>query len=250
MSEDKELVTAQALAAALDLSVETIWRYTRENKIPYLEFGGKQYRYHLPDVIRALTAAVKEDTPGYKAEPRPFTYQDYLQLPEEPGYHFEVLDGVLVKEPSPNVMHQRVSRRLQRLLEDYFWQVDAEGELFDAPLDVTFRDITVVQPDLVYVSGADQGIVKDTRLDGPPTLLVEVLSPSSRRRDRLQKLRIYQEARIAHYWLVNPDEKTLECFSLGGDAYTLVASGMDEEVVEPPDFPGLSVPLKQLWQGR
>ncbi|MCR4441312.1 MAG: Uma2 family endonuclease [Peptococcaceae bacterium] len=250
MAGDKELITAQVLAEALDLSVETIWRYTRENKIPYIELGSKQYRYKLADVISALTGSVKEKTAVYKSEPpKRFTYQDYLELPEEPGYRFEILEGMLIREPSPNVMHQRVSRRLQRILEDYFWEHDPEGEIFGAPLDVTFHDITVVQPDLFYVSGEQKRIVKDTRIDGPPALVVEVLSTSSSRKDRLQKLRIYQRVQVQHYWLVNPDEKTLECFSLRDGAYTLVAAGMDEDVVEHPDFKGLSIALKALWVG-
>ncbi len=250
MSENKELITAQVLAKALDLSVETIWRYTREKKIPYIELGSKQYRYKLADVLRTLSGStVQEKAVGYKIEPsKPFTYQDYLTLPEEPGYHFEILKGILIKEPAPNVMHQRVSRRLQRILEDYFWECDPEGEIFNAPLDVTFHDITVVQPDLFYVSGAQKSIMKDTRIDGPPTLVVEVLSPSSSRRDRLQKLRIYQEVKVQHYWLVNPEEKTLECFALHNDTYALVAAGMDEDVIEHPSFAGLSIALKMLWK--
>lgn len=249
MPDDKELITAQALAEALDLSVETIWRYTRENKIPYVELGSRQYRYKLADAIKALTSStVQEKAAHYKTDPnRRYTYQDYLTLPEEPGFRFEILEGVLMKDPSPNVMHQRVSRRLQRILEDYFWEVDSEGEIFNAPLDVTFHDITVVQPDVFYVSGEQKQIVKDARIDGPPTLVVEVLSPSSRRKDRLQKLRIYQGARVQHYWLVNPEEKTLECFSLLDGAYSLVATGMDEDVVEHPGFAGLSIALKALW---
>jgi Uma2 family endonuclease len=141
-----------------------------------------------------------------------FSYQDYLKLPEEPGYRYEVLEGMLVKDPSPNVIHQRVSRRLQRILEDYFLKVDSRGEIFDAPLDVTLGDITVVQPDLFYVSGEQKVIIKESRIDGPPTLIVEILSPSSGRKDRLQKMRIYQQAQVQHYWIVNPEEKTLECF--------------------------------------
>jgi Uma2 family endonuclease len=249
MAEDKELVTAQVLAEALDLSVETIWRYTREKKIPHVELRGKQYRYKLADVISALTGStVQEKAAWYKTGlAKSFTYQDYLLLPEEPGYRFEVLDGMLIKEPSPSVIHQRVSRRLQRILEDYFGACDPEGEIFNAPLDVTFHDVTVVQPDLFYVSGEQKLIVKDTRIDGPPALVVEVLSPSSNRKDRLQKLRIYQEAKVRHYWLVNPEEKTLECFSLRDGDYTLVTAGMDEEVVEHPEFAELSIPLKALW---
>lgn len=249
MTGDKKLITAQSLAEALDLSVETIWRYTREKKIPCVELGNKQYRYKLDDVIRALTdATVQEKAAEYKTEPaKKLTYKDYLELPEEPGYRFEILDGLLIKEPSPNVLHQRVSRRLQRILEDYFWEVDPLGEIFNAPLDVTFHDVTVVQPDLFYVSGEQKQIVKDARIDGPPILVVEVLSPSGSRKDRLQKLRIYQGAQVQHYWLVNPEEKTLECFSLRNGVYALVAAGMDEDIVEHPSFTGLAIALKNLW---
>jgi len=250
MSDNKDLITAQVLAEALDLSVETIWRYTRESKIPYILLGSKSYRYKLADVIRALTnPIVQENACEYGSEDtkKRLTYQDYLLLPEEAGYRFEILDGMLVREPSPNVIHQRVSRRLQRILEDYFREFDSEGEIFNAPLDLTFHDTTVVQPDLFYVSGAQKMIVKNTRIDGPPTLIVEILSPSSIRKDRLQKLRIYQEVPVQHYWMVNPEEKTLECLSMLDGLYAIVATGMDEDVVNDPAFTGLSIPLKALW---
>lgn len=249
MSGDKELITARVLAKALDLSVETIWRYTREKKIPYTELGRKRYRYKLADVISVLERlGVRENSAGYKTEPgKKLTYQDYLLMPEESGYRYEILDGVLVKDPSPNVMHQRIIRRLLRILENFFCEIDSDGEIFIAPLDVTFQDISVVQPDLFYVSGEQKRIVKDARIDGPPALVVEVISPSSNRKDRMQKMRIYQTAGVQHYWLVNPDEKTLECFALRDGLYFLAASGMDEDVVDHQNFPGFSIDLKALW---
>jgi Uma2 family endonuclease/predicted DNA-binding transcriptional regulator AlpA len=250
MAEDKEFITAQDLAAALNLSVETIWKYTREKKIPCVELGSRQYRYQLADVVTALTGSVTREKKAECTTPplKKYSYQDYLELPEEPGYRYEILEGILIKEPSPNVLHQRVSRRLQRILEDYFGEVDPQGEIFNAPLDVTFHDISVVQPDVFYVSGAQKRIVLDARIDGPPTLVAEILSPSSSRKDRLQKLRIYQQAHVQHYWLLYPEEKTLECFSLREGAYSLVAAGMDEDTVEHPSFAGLSIPLKDLWR--
>ncbi len=184
---------------------------------------------------------------GEHSNGKKLTYQNYLQLPDEPGYRYEILDGVLVKDPSPNVIHQRVILRLARVLEDYFREFDPEGEVFIAPLDVTFEDISVVQPDLFYVSGEQKQIVKDTRIDGAPALVVEVISPSSSRKDRMQKLRIYKRAKVQHFWLVNPEEKTLECFALRDEAYFLAASGMDGEVVDHQSFSGLSIDLTGLW---
>ncbi len=260
MSQEKELMTAQILAENLNLSVETIWKYTRDKKIPYIQLGNKQYRYRLEDVIKALSDssvknsgpyAVKENVAGYTLQStRKITYQDYLTLPEEPGYRYEILDGILVKEPSPNVMHQRVSRRLQRILEDYIWEFDPAGEVFNAPLDVTFGDISVVQPDILYISSQQKHTILEARIDGPPTLVVEILSPSSSRKDRLKKLQIYQRAKVNHYWIINPEEKTVECFALRDELYTLVATGLDEDIIEHPDFKELSINLNTLWHGR
>lgn len=233
MMVDSSLITAQTLAKELNLSVETIWRYTRQQKIPFVDLGGRQYRYRLPAVVSALSGKL--------------TYEDYLGLPEEPGYRIEILDGLLVKDLSANVPHQRVSRRLARVLEDYFKVVDPEGEVFVGPLDLTLGKYTVVQPDLFYVAGDQKSLVLYARVDGAPALAVEILSPSSGRKDRLQKLRIYQDAGVQHYWMVDPDQRTMECFCLRDGSYALVAAGMDDEELEHPTFNGLKIALASLW---
>ncbi|MDW7650293.1 MAG: Uma2 family endonuclease [Bacillota bacterium] len=247
MDDKKDLMTAKDLADALDLSVETIWRYTRANRIPYMKLGERQYRYKLEEVTQALASVVKENDQDYNTETKTYTYEDYLALPNEPGFRYEVLEGELVKEPSPNLLHQRISRELEFLLITYFKQTDPKGEVFDAPLDVTFGEITVVQPDILYVAGDHLPIMKKTRIDGAPTLTVEIISESSRRKDRMRKLQIYQKAGVLHYWLVNPLDHTFECFALRDGVYALVATGMDDDVVEHPDFPGLTVSLAELW---
>ncbi len=191
---------------------------------------------------------VREEATNYQADSnRKLTYKDYLELPEKPGSRFEILDGVLIEDPSPSTLHQRAVGLIFRILGDHVWEVDPEGEVFVSPLDTTFGDFTVVQPDVLYVSGEQMEIMKEARIDGAPALAVEVISPSSAQKDKVRKLRIYQEAGVQHYWLVDPEERTLQCFSLREGAYALAAVGMDDEIVEPPGFPGLVIPLKALW---
>lgn len=246
---NQNLITAQALADTLNLSVETIWRYTRNNRIPYTTLGERQYRYNLQEVLAALAGtAVREKAPDYSSGSRKYTYQDYLELSEEPGYRYEILAGELIKEPGPIIVHQRVSRELEFILLVYFRQSDPRGEIFNAPLDLTLGDYTVVQPDILYISGAQREIIQETRIDGSPLLAVEIISESSRRKDRLQKRQIYQEAGIQHFWLVDPHEKTLECLALRDSAYILATAGMDNEIVTHPNFPDLSIPLGELWR--
>jgi excisionase family DNA binding protein len=137
-----KLLTAQELADILNLSVETIWRYTRQKKIPAIELGEKQYRYEKETVLAALTGngtLVKEEHSTY-AKQGGYTYEDYVKLPEEPGCRYEVLEGFLVKEPSPTRYHQWISGRLYRQLADYFDNIDPKGEIYCAPLDMTLTN--------------------------------------------------------------------------------------------------------------
>ncbi len=231
------------------MSVETIWRYTRQKKIPVIKLSEKQYRYEKEEVLAALaggTSMVREDNPVYLKQGG-YTYEDYLKLPEEPGYRFEVLEGCLVKEPSPSVQHQRVSRDLGYQLKTFFDQFDPEGELFSAPLDLTLQDNNVVQPDLLFVSSARKEIKRKERIDGACDLVIEIISPGNRRKDRLQKMEIYRKAGILHYWLVDPEDELLEAFMLKDGNYLLVFTGCRGNQFRHPEFPGLELDLNKIF---
>lgn len=251
----EKLLTAQELADILNLSVETVWRYTRQKKIPTIELGEKQYRYEKEAVLAALARgerdgasgmSVKEERPQY-AKQGEYTYEDYLKLPEEPGCRFEILEGFLVKEPSPSVHHQRVCRELVGQMKDFFDGFDPEGELFFAPLDVTLTTRNVLQPDILFVSGTRREIMRQERIDGPCDLVVEIMSPANRRKDRLQKMEIYRRAGIPHYWLADPEESTLEAFTLKDQNYALIVAGGLGDTFTHPDFPGLNLDLARIF---
>ncbi|HBL49672.1 MAG TPA: DNA-binding protein [Firmicutes bacterium] len=245
----EKLLTAHELAEVLNLSVETIWRYTRQRKIPVVELGEKQYRYKKEAVLSALAHRddlIKEERPIY-AKQGGYSYEDYLEIPDEPGYRYEILEGFLVKEPSPSMQHQRVSRELGYELKKYFDQFDPEGELFYAPLDVTLSNKNVVQPDILFVSGNRKGIMRKERVDGACDLIVEIMSPSDRRKDRLQKMEIYRKSGILHYWLADPEENLLEAFLLKEGNYLLVFTGGPGDEFIHPEFPGLNLNLDKVF---
>lgn len=245
-----KLLTAQELADVLSLSVDTIWRYTRQKKIPVVELGEKQYRYEKEAVLAALATggnlSVKEKHSRYPQQ-NGYTYEDYLEIPEEPGYQFEILEGILVKEPSPSVHHQRLSRELGRQLMPFFDDFDPEGELFFAPLDVTLTTSNVLQPDILFVSGTRKEIIRQERIDGACDLVVEIMSPANRRKDRLRKMEIYRKAGVPHYWLVDPEENTLEAFMLKDGSYTLIAAGGPGDKFAHPEFPELDLDLDRIF---
>lgn len=239
MLKSKELITAHRLAEELDLSVDTIWRYTHEKKIPFVEIGNKQYRYYLDQVLSELA--------GSNAENERVDFESYRKIPWAPGYRLEVLEGALAKDPSPNINHQRIILKLSEILRNYFRAVDTDGELFIAPLDVKLDQYTVVQPDLFYLTGQQKTLVTDYYIDGAPYLVIEVLSNYNRSKDRLQKLQLYQKSKVFHYWIVDPEDKTMECYLLKNGLYSLVAFGIDHDPLEHQDFKGLRIELGQLW---
>ncbi|MGH7407451.1 MAG: Uma2 family endonuclease [Candidatus Methylomirabilales bacterium] len=170
-------------------------------------------------------------------------YGDYTTIPSD-GNRYELLDGDLFVTPAPSPRHQRVSKRLQRLLEAYF-ETRGLGEVFNAPVDVILTLHDVVQPDLVVVAQAAQ--VSDRGIEGIPLLVVEILSPSTRDRDRTIKARRYSALGILHYWIVDPEAKSVECYSLQETRYALRVQGEGHATVTHPDFAQLTLALRDLW---
>lgn len=241
---EKKLLTAREIAELVGLSVETIWRYTRERRIPFLEIEGRQYRYREAEVLAALKTdefGLQEKSAAYAAK---LSYQDYARQAAEPGYTLELIDGILVREPSPTVQHQRVSIRLQTILLDYFQKQDPRAEVLAAPLDLYLDEHTVVQPDLLLFTGDNLPDQTPVRLR--PELVVEILSPASSSTDRVQKLNHYQKAKICHYWLVDPPGEIIECYQLEKSGYLSIAR-FAAGAFKHPGFPGLTFELAELF---
>jgi Uma2 family endonuclease len=162
-----------------------------------------------------------------------FTRADFERLPEDAddGLRYELLDGAIVVTPSPGVAHQTAVLRLARLLED----AAPDGlQVFVAPLDTYLPTDDILEPDVFVVE--ETAIVDDKVQGGVPLLVVEVLSPSSRRRDVGDKLTAYRDAGVPSYWVVDPVEPRLRVWRLEDGAYVEVAdvSGNHEWTAAAP----------------
>ena len=171
------------------------------------------------------------------------TYEDYMRIPED-GRRHEIVDGEHKVNPAPGTYHQTLSRRIQFQL---YAQVEEPGlgAVFDAPVDLQLSDSDVVQPDLVLVLTKNRNIITPAKIKGVPDLVVEILSQSTATLDRQVKKRLYQASRIPEYWLVDPDEHTLEQYCLEGGRYTL--KGKQTETVIFTRLPDVSVDLGKVW---
>jgi Uma2 family endonuclease len=99
---------------------------------------------------------------------------------------------------------------------------------------------------VIFVASANLGIVRDW-IFGAPDLLIEVGSPDGVERDRLVKRRLYAENRVREYWLVDPEERTVEVFALSGADWIPHGYFRAEETVTSPVLPGLAIPLAQIF---
>ena len=173
------------------------------------------------------------------------TYKDYEALPAD-GRRYELHDGELSVTPAPSPLHQRILRNLN----DVLWQhVKSRGlgEVLFAPIDCILSDITVVQPDLVYLDPTRSRLVSERGIEGPPTLVVEILSPTTTGIDRSTKRQLYARHGVPHYWIVDPEARTIEAYVLSAGGYQLATRAAGPEAVSLPPFPDLTFVPASLW---
>src|SRR5438093_13342515 len=173
------------------------------------------------NATRALTwylrlSTLHEGQDGFMSTAIRFTYQDYLQLPEDRRY--EIVDGDLFMVPAPSPYHQKVSLKLEHLLYDHVTSRKL-GEIFHAPCDLLVSEIDIVQPDIFYISNGRLSIIKERNIQGAPDLIVEILSPGTEKRDRGIKQKLYACAGVKEYWIVDTEARSIDLMTPGPEGY-------------------------------
>jgi Uma2 family endonuclease len=176
------------------------------------------------------------------------TYADVLAAPEH--MVAEVLDGELFLSPRPALRHARAEIQLGSLLVPPFyngrggpggWIILAEPELH------LIDDILV--PDLAgWRIDRLPRLSTDAHCKVVPDWVCEVLSPSTKRLDRIRKLPLYGKHGVAHIWMINPDERSLETYSLFRERWQLGDIASDEERVRVAPFEAIELELGLLWE--
>jgi len=191
-----------------------------------------------------------------------FTYEDLLNFPDD-GKRHELIGGEHYVTPSPGSGHQIIAGNLHFLLRLYLRERPL-GVVMLAPFDVVLTEIDVVEPDLLYFTGARYPEVVTSRCaQGPPDLAVEILSPGTRRTDELTKRKLYEARGVGEYWVVDPELETIKVYRLAG---TVAVPGELEAVGRPqyvraaelslenadaltsPLFPDLVLPLAEIFK--
>ncbi len=186
-----------------------------------------------------------------EAAPAPLTYAQLVRLREklDERSRYEIIAGELYVSPSPSIAHQWVVSQFHRVLSSHVWE-QGIGMVFVAPLDVILTDNDVVEPDVLYVTADQIERAACRGVEEPPTLVIEVLSPSTAARDRTAKFELYERQGVPHYWMAHPTRRSLQIYELRGGRHELMATLTGNAEFRPALFPGLVIRLAEIWPPR
>ena len=176
-----------------------------------------------------------------------FTYEDFVSFPDD-GKRHEIIDGEHFVTPSPNAKHQAVALNLGGMLWIHLKEHPI-GAVFVAPFDVIFSDLDVVEPDLLYISRERLGVLTDKHVRGAPDLVVEILSPGTRKTDESIKRKLYERFDVREYWVVDPELDTIKIYRRVAEAFARVAELRAEasDALTTPLLPDFSVALADVF---
>jgi Uma2 family endonuclease len=178
------------------------------------------------------------------------TYDDLVAMfPDDDRVHRELIGGEIFVTPSPTNRHQRLSLRLTLALGNHLEAHPEQGDLFTARFDVVMSPYDVVEPDLLVVLADQHDILTDKNVRGAPGLVIEILSPSTRKRDQTLKRQLFDREGVREYWMVDPDRNRVAVHRRAADgSFPLVTTLDASETLTTPLLPGWSLALGMLFR--
>ncbi|WP_102272674.1 Uma2 family endonuclease [Cytobacillus massiliigabonensis] len=170
------------------------------------------------------------------------TYDDYAAIDD--GNRYELAGGQLeLMSPAPLVTHQIVSFEMQKAIA---LSCESDYLILYAPVDVILSQTEVRQPDLVLIHRKRIEIISKRGIEGAPDLVIEILSPSTLKRDKIDKIKSYAHFGIPEFWIVDPEAGFLEQYVLHENRYELIDIFQNNELVTSPNIPCVSFTMAAI----
>lgn len=207
----------------------------------------KLIRYNEPDYF-----LLHEETSKYKSTKR-ISYDEYLALVNSSDQRYELIDGEIYLLASPRFNHQVVVNEISGHFYNYFRGKPCRS--LTAPFDVRLfgyatkfeEDPNVVQPDVIVICDEDKVSV-DNKYEGIPSLIAEVLSPSTKGKDMITKLNLYMKSGVLEYWIVNTESKSILQYTFSpGKELECVRDFREGDIIKSAIFEGLEIPLRDIF---
>jgi Uma2 family endonuclease len=176
----------------------------------------------------------------------PLTVENYKLLPET-GPRYQLIQGDLYMAPAPNRFHQEISRNLQFELHSYL-KHNPIGRLFNAPFDVYLDEINVFQPDIMIVLNQRLGILTEEGAEGAPELIVEILSPKTRRLDLINKKQEYARAGVKELWIIDPEPRAIMIHEFAYDGAEKIQQVEEADTLSTDLLPGFRLAVRTIFE--
>jgi Uma2 family endonuclease len=175
-----------------------------------------------------------------------WTEDCYFALPET-NYKVELAKGMLIVTPPPDPGHQDISRELFRRL-DSFEMSHQLGVVYYSPIGLRLWEGTIREPDLLFLREENRHRIEKHLINAPVDWVAEIISPSSRKSDRVEKLEEYAAAGIPEYWLLDPKARSIRVYALrGSDTYTLIGTYTPGETAKSETLTGFEVEVSRIF---
>lgn len=180
------------------------------------------------------------------------TYEEFAKMdfPDDDPFLYELLNGELVRKNAPSGEHQYVQSELFYRLMHYVTEKKL-SRVFSSPTAVILSEENAPQPDLIFLGKDNENLLDpEWGIRGAPDLIVEIVSPSSYKRDHLEKKKLYAQSGIAEYWIVDPSYHSIEIYILKGEEYELHAFGISGEQVASKVLEGFTMEVDAIFMKR
>ncbi len=174
-----------------------------------------------------------------------YLYKDYVNFPD--SNRWEIIFGRAYMVPDPYIKHQDIVRNFSVVLVNYVNKKNI-GKVYHAPTDVVLAEEIIVQPDILFITQERLGIITEKNIQGPPDLIVEVLSndPKSVIKDKREKKRAYEKYGVREYIIIDYYEKYAEHYFLMQGKYEEIGIYGEDDKFELKTVEGLTISLKEI----
>jgi Uma2 family endonuclease len=200
-------------------------------------------------ILKEKSYYSKEDLDNIKNQfpkDKKWTYQDLLNyFPKNLKHKVEILNNQLIIMASPSFLHQKISMKLSREMS-YFAEKHKLGEVLTAPMDTKFDENNVEQPDILFISITRFNLIEKNVINGAPDLIVEIISPANKKKERQEKHDLYERKGVKEYWTIFPKKKEIIVEVLENEKYTVFSKGKKTGTIQSSVLEGFEVSVEDI----
>ncbi len=174
------------------------------------------------------------------------TVEELFDMELEEGFFYELINGNIVKKQAPSPVHQQAVTELVTIMNNFVREKQL-GKVYTSPIDVFFDEYNNTQPDIIFIRKDRDFIITDNGIEGHPDLIVEVLSPSTFRYDRKEKMELYCGFGVSEYWIVDPKNQSIEVYTLENDRYNMTYFAIEKGDIESKTLEGLKFEVSLIF---